>query len=77
MEKLKSVWHNDNYPQYQKLDHDIDVNTAIIGGGLSGISAAYYLSCHGISTAVLEANKIGSGTTKHHGAYHFPARYDL
>ncbi|NLC16605.1 MAG: FAD-dependent oxidoreductase [Clostridiales bacterium] len=76
MEKLKSVWHNDNYPQYQKLDHDIDVNTAIIGGGLSGISAAYYLSRHGISTAVLEANKIGSGTTKNTTA-HITSQHDM
>lgn len=76
MEKFKSIWGSDDFPQYKKLDHDIDVDTVIVGGGLSGISAAYYLSRHGVNTIVVEANKIGSGTTKNTTA-HISAQHDL
>ena len=76
MEKLKSIWHNDNYSQYKKLNHDIDIDTVIIGGGLSGITAAYYLSRLGINVVVVEANKIGSGTTKNTTA-HITSQHDM
>ncbi|HEY8423918.1 MAG TPA: FAD-dependent oxidoreductase [Clostridia bacterium] len=76
MEKFKSIWHDDNYPQYNTLDRDIDVDTLIIGGGLSGISAAYYLSRYGVNAAVVEADKIGSGTTKNTTA-HITAQHDM
>ncbi|HEY8389689.1 MAG TPA: FAD-dependent oxidoreductase [Clostridia bacterium] len=76
MEEIKSIWHSDDYPTYPKLESDIDVDTLIIGGGLSGISAAYYLSRNGIKCAVIEANKIGSGTTKNTTA-HITSQHDL
>ena len=75
METIKSIWHNDDYPQYQKLKNDIDTETLIIGGGLSGISAAYYLSRNGIKAVIIEANKIGSGTTKNTTA-HITSQHD-
>jgi glycine/D-amino acid oxidase-like deaminating enzyme len=48
---------------YPELDSDIEVDVAIVGGGICGLSAAYLLKKAGLSTAVLEKKTIGSGTT--------------
>src|SRR5699024_10234210 len=39
------------------------VDVAIIGGGITGITTAYLLKQKGIKCALLEARKIGKGTT--------------
>lgn len=52
-------------PDYPSLDEDIDVDAAIIGGGLVGITAAYLLKAAGYKVAVLESDKICRGTTGH------------
>ncbi|MDT0651194.1 FAD-dependent oxidoreductase [Autumnicola edwardsiae] len=51
--------------QYPKLEGDIAVDVAIIGGGITGITAAQVLSERGFKVAVLEARSIGHGTTGH------------
>lgn len=51
-----------NYPT---LDKDLKVDIAIIGGGLTGIQCAYQLQKEGLSIAVLEAHRIGHGTSGH------------
>ena len=45
------------------LRKDITVDVAIVGGGITGITAAYILSRAGKKVAVLEARKIGEGST--------------
>lgn len=54
---------------YDKLDRNIKVDVAVVGGGISGLTAAYLLSREGKSVAVLEDGDIGSGesgrTTAH------------
>lgn len=52
-------------PEYPVLDKDIKVDIAIIGGGITGISTAYFLHKHGIKIAILEADRILQGTTGH------------
>lgn len=49
-----------DFPAYQG-DRSCDV--AVVGGGLTGITVATLLAQKGLKTIVLEANKIGSGTT--------------
>lgn len=60
----KSYWiastEDTNYPT---LSQDIKVDAVIIGGGLVGIQCAYFLKKEGLKVALLEANRIGSGTT--------------
>lgn len=51
--------------EYKKLEHNIATEVCIIGGGITGISTAYYLSKHGIDVAVLEKDKVCSKTTGH------------
>jgi len=50
-------------PIFPKLEGDVDVDVAIIGGGIFGLSAAYSLSLEGRRVAVLEDGVIGSGET--------------
>lgn len=51
-----------NYPF---LDEDIEVDVAIVGGGMVGISSAYLLKKEGLRVAVVEADHILQGTTAH------------
>ncbi len=62
----KSIWNDDNRdirPQYPALDKDIRIDVAIIGGGITGVSAGYFLAKNGIDAAVFEMDTIGAGTT--------------
>src|SRR5690606_8651523 len=60
----QSVWIASSDPQtYPKLTTDLEVDVAIIGGGITGITAAYLMATEGKSVAVLEAHQIGKGAT--------------
>jgi len=50
-------------PIFPKLEGEVEVDVAIIGGGIFGLSAAYFLSQEGKRVAVLEDGVIGSGET--------------
>jgi glycine/D-amino acid oxidase-like deaminating enzyme/nitrite reductase/ring-hydroxylating ferredoxin subunit len=50
---------------YPKLDSDIEVDVAIVGGGITGLTTAYFLKSHGIKTAVIDANRIAQGVSGH------------
>jgi glycine/D-amino acid oxidase-like deaminating enzyme/nitrite reductase/ring-hydroxylating ferredoxin subunit len=62
--KKTSVWKDDaEASHYSPLQKDLNVDVAIIGGGITGITAGYLLAHAGKSVAVLEALQIGGGTT--------------
>ena len=63
-------------PEFPQLDKEISVDVAIVGGGLTGISTAWHLQREGILVAVLEADKVGYGTTGHSTAK-ITAQHDL
>ncbi|HEX2548187.1 MAG TPA: FAD-dependent oxidoreductase, partial [Gammaproteobacteria bacterium] len=48
---------------YPELSKDIEVDVAIVGGGITGITAALQLIKAGKKVAILEADKIGGVTT--------------
>jgi glycine/D-amino acid oxidase-like deaminating enzyme/nitrite reductase/ring-hydroxylating ferredoxin subunit len=59
-----SVWHEKaELTSFPPLTSEFHVDVAIIGGGITGITAAYFLSKAGKKVAVLEARKIGEGST--------------
>ena len=62
----KSYWlsstERTNYP---KLDENIHVDIAIVGGGMVGILTAYQLQKHDFDIAILEAENIVESTTAH------------
>jgi glycine/D-amino acid oxidase-like deaminating enzyme/nitrite reductase/ring-hydroxylating ferredoxin subunit len=47
------------------LDADIEVDVAVVGGGIAGLCAAWELARAGRSVAVLEADRIAAGVTGH------------
>ena len=60
----KSIWLKGlkNKP-LPKLDNNIDVDILIIGGGITGISCAFFLKDINKTIALVDASKIGHGTT--------------
>ncbi|HEX3336986.1 MAG TPA: FAD-dependent oxidoreductase [Jatrophihabitans sp.] len=48
---------------YPQLTGDIEVDVAVIGGGIAGLTAARELHRDGARVAVLEAARVGSGVT--------------
>lgn len=52
-------------PGYPALEKDIKVDAAVVGGGLVGVTAAYLLKQENLTVALIEAGRIGQGTTGH------------
>lgn len=50
-------------PSFPELRGQIDVDVAVIGGGIVGISAARFLKDRGMTVAVIEAMRVGQGVT--------------
>jgi glycine/D-amino acid oxidase-like deaminating enzyme/nitrite reductase/ring-hydroxylating ferredoxin subunit len=48
---------------YPSLAGDVDVDVAVLGGGIAGLSAALLLKREGARVAVLEARRVASGVT--------------
>lgn len=66
MEENNSFWTNNfEIEEFEGLEEDIKTEVCIIGGGITGISTAYYLAQNGIDTVILEKDKIASKTTGH------------
>src|SRR5690606_23194932 len=62
----KSIWNSfSDTTNFPVLNKTIAVDVAIIGGGITGITTAMLLKRSGIRVAVLEAIKVGKGTTGH------------
>jgi glycine/D-amino acid oxidase-like deaminating enzyme len=60
----KSFWREYYHDiQYPELGEDIEVDVAIVGAGIAGLTAGYLLKQRGFTVAVLEKDTIGSGTT--------------
>jgi len=62
MEK-QSLWMKELKNIYPKLTNELEVDVLIIGGGITGISTAYYLKNSNLKIALVEKNIIGSGVT--------------
>jgi glycine/D-amino acid oxidase-like deaminating enzyme len=59
-----SIWKDKaGETSFGTLKNNITVDVAIVGGGITGLTAAYILSAAGKRVAVLEARKIGEGAT--------------
>lgn len=64
--KNKSYWQETvSLPSFPALENDLDVDIAIIGGGISGIMTAYYLKDTGKRIAVFEKDTLACQTTGH------------
>lgn len=64
LEQRRAVWLADApLTAYPALEQRHEVDVAVIGGGIVGLTAALLLQRAGLSTAVLEARRIGTGVT--------------
>lgn len=56
-------------PEFPRLDGDVHVDVAIVGGGITGLTAATLLKANGLTVAVAEARRVATGesgnTTAH------------
>src|SRR5690625_858744 len=50
-------------PNFPKLNENIKVDIAIVGGGITGITAAYLLSQYDLKIALIETDVLLNGTT--------------
>ncbi|MBS4217435.1 FAD-dependent oxidoreductase [Bacillus sp. FJAT-49711] len=65
-EVLSSYWiKSTDLPSFPSIEKDLNVDVAIVGGGITGITTAYMLVKEGFHVAVIEASKIINGTTGH------------
>ncbi|HMD73902.1 MAG TPA: FAD-dependent oxidoreductase, partial [Steroidobacteraceae bacterium] len=70
LEPNESCWSGNQAPPNSPLSADLDVDVAIVGGGLTGLSAAYFMrrASPGKRVVVLEAQSCGSGASGRNGA---------
>lgn len=61
---MESFWEEEikKHQEFESVKNNIDVSVCIIGGGLTGLSTAYYLSKK-VSVAVVEKDRICSHTS--------------
>ncbi len=70
IKKRTSIWKNTvDLPSFEKLENNIEVDIAVVGGGITGLLIAYYLKQSGRNVVVFEKNKIGMGITKNTTAF--------
>lgn len=60
----ESYWmHTSGTTAYPSLNEDVEVDVAVVGGGIAGLSTAWELTRAGRTVAVLEADRIAAGVT--------------
>ncbi|MFE5113341.1 FAD-dependent oxidoreductase [Streptomyces sp. NPDC056663] len=60
----ESFWmESTDAPEHAPLTEDFEVDVAVVGGGIAGLSTAWELARAGRRVAVLEADRIASGVT--------------
>ncbi len=73
----RSYWiDTGTLPRFPRLERDLDVDVAIVGGGITGITAAYLFKRAGRSVALLERRSCAEMDTGHTTA-HLTAVTDL
>ena len=64
MEYRQSLWLQGRKAQhFPKLEQDCKVDVLVVGGGLAGLNCAWELHKAGVKVAVLEAVRLGGGTS--------------
>jgi glycine/D-amino acid oxidase-like deaminating enzyme/nitrite reductase/ring-hydroxylating ferredoxin subunit len=62
-------WMEQPLPEFAPIQEDVDVDVAIVGGGLTGITAAYLLKQAGATVALLERQRCAAADTGHTTAH--------
>jgi glycine/D-amino acid oxidase-like deaminating enzyme/nitrite reductase/ring-hydroxylating ferredoxin subunit len=59
----RSLWLEDAGARYPQLEGTVDVDVAVIGAGITGVTAACLLKAEGKKVALLESSAVGHGAT--------------
>lgn len=63
-EENSSLWRDTvHLPAFKPLETDIETEAVIVGGGITGITAAYLLASEGMKVVLIEAAQLASGTS--------------
>ncbi len=62
-----SYWLDTPYSPRPPLDKEIKVDIAVVGGGITGVSAAYHSAKQGFSTVLIEKDSVASGSAGKNG----------
>lgn len=66
MSQHRSPWlATADHPTFEPLRGDVDVDVAVVGAGITGLTTALLLQRNGARVAVVEAGRVGGGTTGH------------
>ncbi len=63
------LWESSSMPRFPKIESDLRVDVAIVGGGLTGLTAASLLTKAGLTVALLERGRCGAVDTGHTTAH--------
>src|SRR3954465_13281400 len=63
MVQSKSAWQSARMPKFEKLNRNIECDVLVIGGGMTGLTAAYLLTKAGKRVCLLERDTLASGDT--------------
>jgi glycine/D-amino acid oxidase-like deaminating enzyme/nitrite reductase/ring-hydroxylating ferredoxin subunit len=66
----QSLWLSDDQPEpFPQLDRNLSVDVAVVGGGITGATAAYLLKEAGLKVALLDKGQAGGAETGHTTAH--------
>jgi glycine/D-amino acid oxidase-like deaminating enzyme/nitrite reductase/ring-hydroxylating ferredoxin subunit len=66
MSEHRSPWlANLDPPSWPSVEGDLETDVVVVGAGIAGLTVASLLAGDGFSVVVLEANRVGRGTTGH------------
>nr|AXL05478.1 (2Fe-2S)-binding protein [uncultured bacterium] len=66
----QSLWLSDDQPEpFPPLDRNLSVDVAVVGGGITGTTAAYLLKQAGLKVALLDKGQAGGAETGHTTAH--------
>ena len=61
--KNKSIWLDVKNKALKRVTKDLECDTLVVGGGITGMSTLYQLRKNNVKTLLIERNKCGEGVT--------------